>query len=358
MCDPVPEISLEYMQPVVRSADVIVIGAGVIGLSTALELLRAGIRVTVIERGAVGRGGASWAGGGILSPVEPDDLHGDVLPILCDSLSVYPDWCSDLRQRSGIDPEYIVSGMNVFAPADLDRWRSLAQRCNLAVHDTPACTTRTSQPVLSLPGVAQVRSPRLLRALAASVRARGGRIIEGEAVRQLVGWMRVTGVRSARATHHAGAVVLAAGAWSNALCSRAKVRPVRGEMLLLQGQAGELRHILVGRGRYLIPRADGNILAGSTLDHTGFEDAPSMDGRARIQRSVRELAPWLAERPVLAHWSGLRPAPQGAAPHIGWAPWRRGLLLNCGHYRLGITLAPGSARYASRLIMAASSTEA
>lgn len=346
------------MQSVARSADVIVIGAGVIGLSTALELLGAGLRVTVIERGAVGRGGASWAGGGILSPVEPADVHADVLPILRDSLAVYPDWCGELHQRSGVDPEYLVSGMNVYAPADLARWRGFAQHCGMAIHDMPACSSRSLQPVLSLPGVAQVRSPRLLRALAASVRSRGGRIIEGESVRQLVGWLRVTGVRTARATHSAGAVVLAAGAWSNTLCARAKVRPVRGEMLLLQGQIGELRHILVGRGRYLIPRADGNILAGSTVDHTGFEDAPSMDGRARIQRSVRELAPWLSERPVLAHWSGLRPAPIGAAPLIGWVPWKRGLLLNCGHYRLGITLAPGSARYASQLIMAATSAQA
>lgn len=339
------------MQPAVRSADVIVIGAGVIGLSTALELLRAGVRVTVIERGAVGRGGASWAGGGILSPVEPEDMHADVIPIMRDSLSIYPSWCSDLRQCSGVDPQYIVSGMRVFPPADVSRWQELGQRCGLAVEAAAPSSSNGASPTLSLPEVAQVRSPRLLRALAAAVRSRGGRIIEGETVRQLVGWARITGVRSARGTHQAGVVVLAAGAWSNALCSRAKVHPVRGEMLLLQGQVGELSNILVGRGRYLIPRADGGILAGSTLDHSGYEDAPTMDGRARIQRSVRELAPWLAERPVLAHWAGLRPAPEGSTPNIGWAPWRRGLLLNCGHYRLGITLAPGSARYASRLIL-------
>ncbi len=338
------------MLKAMRSADVLVIGAGVIGLSTALELHRSGARVTVLERSAIGRGAASWAGGGILSPLEPDDVDDATLPILRDSLARYPDWCAGLQELGGVDPEYVVSGMQVLAPADASAWRLAAARWGL---QSGACDAAGAG-VLTLPDVAQVRSPRLLRALAQALRSVGVECVENEAVQELVAdASRVTGVRTTSGMRDAGTVVLAAGAWSGQLDVDVVVRPVRGQILLLDGQPGELDSILLREGRYLIPRRDGKILIGSTLEDVGFEDVTTDSARASLLQSLREMAPRLAEHGVIAHWSGLRPAPAGTGPLIDWHPRRRGLFVNSGHHRLGITLAPGSAREAARRILAA-----
>lgn len=328
------------------SADVIVIGAGVIGLSTALALRGEGLRVSLIDRHSVGRGGASWAGGGILAPLEPGAVDDATLPILRDSLEQYAGWCESLRELGGVDPEFLVSGMRVIPPVDIAGWMALGQRCGLRVDRAP-------DGGLVLPEVAQVRSPRLLRALAAAARARGVQLIEDETVVELPGAQRVEGVRTDRAVRPARMVVLAGGAWSGSLSADAQVEPVRGQMLLIEGRPGELEGIRLGQGMYLVPRRDGCVVAGSTLERVGFEDVPSAEGREQILRAVRVLAPELANRAVLAHWSGLRPAPRDGTPQIGWAASRRGLLINSGHYRLGITLAPGSARRAAQLVLAA-----
>lgn len=331
------------------SADVIVIGAGVIGLSLALELCRAGLRVQVIARAPVGQGSASWAGGGILSPIEAGSIDDAALSLLRDSLGHYAAWCAGLHEASGIDPEYSVSGMRVLPPVAAAQWAGMAAHCGLG-----RCTwTDTPDTAVELPDVAQVRSPRLLRALAQALRAAGGELVEDEAVEALLGAERVTGVRTPRGDRHASVVVIAAGAWSTELCAQIEVRPMRGQMLLLDARPGELDAILLREGRYLIPRRDGRIVAGSTLEDVGFADRTTDAARESLLRSVQAMAPRLATRPVLAHWSGLRPAPRGGGgPWIGWVQARRGLFVSSGHHRLGITLAPGSARQAAGRILA------
>ena len=337
-----------------RSTDALVIGAGVIGLSTALALRRAGLRVTVKERGAVGRGSASWAGGGILSPLEPGGVEDASLPILRESLAMYPGWCDTVQSLSGVDPEYRICGMQVQAPADAGEWEAFFEaRCGLRVEPARRATGAADE-IAWLPDVAQVRSPRLLRALAGAFVAAGGVMSEHEAVLGLERQGdRVTGVRTAGGVQAAAVVVLAAGAWSEAMSDQAPVRPVRGQMLLLEAAPGEFDAIVLRDGRYLIPRRDGPVLVGSTLEDAGFADEVTDAARASLLESAGVMAPRLAQRRVLAHWSGLRPALRTAGPCIvDWAAGTRGLFLNTGHHRLGITLAPGSAQKAMRAILA------
>jgi glycine oxidase len=330
-------IDARLMTPAAAPAsDVLVVGAGILGLSTAWGLLQAVLRVRVIESAAVGPGGASWAGGGILAPLEPETLDAAATQRIAHSLALYPDWIDALRSAGGIDPEYRVCGLRVLEPLPRQDWTQWAASAGLHVQQDAAG--------LLIPGVAQVRSPRLLRLLAAAVRARGGLIHEHERVLEVLGQPRVQGLRTDRAEYRAAAVVVCAGAWSDALLPAPRIEPVKGEMLLFQAEPGELPHILMREGMYLIPRADGAVIAGSTLVHSGFECEPSASGRALILDAVRGLSPALAARPVMAHWAGLRTAPRDGVLRIGAVPGRPGLFLNAGQHRLGITLAPGSAK--------------
>jgi glycine oxidase len=335
-------MSSSLSSPASARPDVIVVGAGVIGLSAAWALLEQGRTVTVVERGAVGPGGASWAGGGILAPLDPADIDPALLPWLAESLSGYAAWCEALREASGIDPEYTVSGLQVLPPADDAGWRRLAAALDFG------CTTTANG--LLLPRVAQVRSPRLLAALAAAVRARGGRIVEGEAVERLIGDRRVEGVETRRQRIASARVVLAAGAWSNAVWPQSRIAPVKGEMLLFAAVPGRVRHIVLQDHQYLIPRRDGAIVAGSTLEPGQTDARPTAAGRAAILAAVARMDPALAREPVVAHWAALRPAPVGALPHVEAVAACQGLFLATGHYRLGLTLAPGSARRIASLV--------
>lgn len=326
------------------SPDVVVVGAGVIGLATAFELLRAGRSVTVLERGTLGRGGASWAAGGILSPLDPADVDPALLPWIRESLAGYAQWCAAIQEAGGIDPEYATSGLQVLPPADEAEWRRLAGELGLRL-------SPFSHGWL-LPQIGQVRSPRLLAGLAAAVRARGGRIVEQAPVDRLVGRARVEAVEAAGRRYPSGAVVLATGAWTGSMAPRTGIQPVRGEMLQFEGRPGELPHLLLRDHMYVIPRRDGTIVAGSTLEPAGFDDTPTPAGREAILAAVRHMAPRIARRKVAAHWAGLRPAPMGPTPRVEAVEGREGLYLNAGHYRLGITLAPGSARRVVALIEA------
>ena len=330
-------------------SDVVVVGAGVIGLATARALLKAGASVTVLEQNRVGRGSASWAAGGILAPLEPGVLGDSQWPVLRRSLALQATWNAELLGETGIDPEYESPGIEVLSPFELEAWTALAERVGFSWESESYLNQTDSYSVkLKLNRVAHVRPPRLLRALAASVRRLGGTIIENA---------RVSDIRSASALHYSGGrlstgvIVLAAGAWSGHLLPGLGVEPVRGQMLLLQGQPGELGPMKLQQGMYLLQRRDGSIVAGSTLESSGFDDRCTDQGQDEILEAVRRITPELAGRRILHRWAGLRPRPQGPDLHLGWAEQRDDLYLCTGHHRLGITLAPGSAEIASQAIL-------
>lgn len=330
------------------SADVIVVGAGVIGLATAYELVLRGLRVRVLERGDVGRGGASWAGGGILSPLDPADTPPPVRALVRESLARYAGWVAELQSRGGVDPEYRRDGLRVHDPDSVEDWVALGHDCGFAVE----VGRHAEAVVLECPDVAQVRSPRLLRALAAALRSAGGQVVAGQPVVGISGGPGAQQVTLADGTRQACAqVVVCAGAWSGSLAPLPDLRPVKGQMLLIDAAPGELKRIVlalgVHRNRYLIPRADGPILVGSTVEETGFEDRPTAEAGESLRASAVALMPALASRAVLAHWAGLRPGLPGGIPRLAWCEAGTGSYLHVGHHRLGITLAPASARRAA-----------
>ncbi len=330
------------------SPDVIVIGAGVIGLASALELRRRGLRVTVLERGRVGPGGASWAGGGILAPLDPADTPSPVRAMLQQSLRVYARWCEELHACSGVDPQYRACGMQVQAPAAIADWIALGADCGFEVRAGDAGSAD-----LQCPSVAQVRSPRLLRALAGAFRAAGGDLVEDTPVLRIEAAAGSCTVFTAgHRSRSAARCMVAAGSRSGGLCAAPGLRPVKGQMLLLQAEPGEPDRIVLGQGRYLIPRADGLVVAGSTVEDAFVDEGPTAQARDAILDSVARLWPGLERRPVLAHWTGLRPMMPDGLPRLAWLGPERRVYLHCGHYRLGLSLAPASAIEAADAIVA------
>jgi len=338
--------------------DYLIIGAGVIGCATALELARAGARVTVLERGAAGAE-SSWAGGGILSPLLPWNYGEPVTRLTRWGCELYPAWAAELQTRTGIDPEYLESGMLVLPPFDADRavaW-STAHGMPLRLVQARSILPQLAPEAdaLWLPDVAQVRNPRLLGALRRALELAGVTLIERSKVTGVnVSGGRVTGLKTRDGELSAGGYIVTAGAWSSALLGElalcCEVRPVRGQMLLFKAAPELLPHIVLQHGVYLIPRRDGHILVGSTLEDAGFDKSTTPDAREKLRAAAVGILPQLRDLEIVRHWAGLRPGSPDNIPTIGRHPLVENLYVNSGHFRYGVTMAPASARLLGNLL--------
>ena len=207
------------------------------------------------------------------------------------------------------------------------------------------------------PDVAQIRNPRLLKALIEGCALRGVELAPHEPALELLrAGENVVGVRTSRRTLSAGETVLAAGAWSGELAKRIglelPVSPVRGQMLLVEGLPGALSAMVIGsRGRYLIPRSDGRILVGSTLEHVGFDRRTTLEGLQSLLGAALRLAPGLASGTLARAWAGLRPATPDRLPFLGRPRGMTGLVLATGHYRNGLVLTPITAKLVTEVLL-------
>ncbi|MHB1117331.1 glycine oxidase ThiO [Sideroxydans sp.] len=320
-------------------AHYLVIGAGALGLSTAEALLRAGAAVTVLERGEVGQE-ASWAGGGIMSPLCPWDYSEEVTRLALLGMSRFERFTAELTAETGVDTEYLRCGMRVLSPFDpkvaVDWCEAHGMRYELADDS------------IFLPEIAQVRNPRLLHAMRERVLQLGGRIVEQcevLAVESLEG--RVRHVHTTQGDFKADDYVLTAGAWSKALlgehAQQLDIKPIRGQMLLFKFDAPPLPHILLKGDLYFIPRKDGHLLIGSTLEDVGFDKSTTEEARESMLQRAIALLPTLQDMPIVRHWAGLRPGSNGNIPTIDRHPSLENLYINGGHFRYGVTMAPASA---------------
>lgn len=343
-------------------SDVIVVGGGLIGMLTARELAAAGAAVTLVERGALGRE-ASWAGGGILSPLYPWRYPDAVNALSRWSQGDFPRLAAELAEETGIDPEWTRSGLLVLEPCD-DAVSAWAQRWGGVVEGVAPAALAQLEPGLAAqdsaaqwwPEIAQIRNPRLMRALARRLAGAGVTLRTDEAVTGLVSEAgRVCGVRTGRGRLDADAVVVTAGAWSGELigplAAEWGIEPVRGQMLLFQTPPGLVRHIVIRDGHYLVPRRDGRVLAGSTVEYVGFDRATTAEARRELHAAALALVPALGECAVERHWAGLRPGSREGIPLIGAHPERGGLYMNVGHFRNGVVTGPASARLLADILL-------
>ena len=332
------------------NSDFLIIGGGIAGLSAAQRLLQQGALVTILERGKIGQE-ASWAGGGILSPLCPWNYPDEVTRLTTRGAGLFSAWAEELHTVTGINPEYEQSGMLVLPPFDTQMAAHWCAAHNAyPVHQVHATdyNLHTYNNALYLPEVAQVRNPRLLRALRQHVESLGGRIIEQCTVNDIVVENgQVQSLTTSRGKLNAQGYIITAGAWSKEVLGqhalRLDIKPMRGQMLLFKFDVSPLRHIVLQDDLYLIPRRDGYLLVGSTLEDVGFDHRTTSEVRDMLWQRAQKILPSLRDMPLLQHWAGLRPASPHNIPTIGRHPQLDNLYLNSGHFRYGVTMAPASA---------------
>lgn len=341
------------------SSNYIIIGGGVIGCASALELAQHGASVTILEQGRIGSE-SSWAGGGILSPLLPWDYSEPVTRLTQWSTALYPAWISDLQTATGIDPEYQMSGMLVLPEFDAGKADAWGVEHGLRVERV---MSRNLMPELGqdceslwLPEVAQVRNPRLIKALAKSLSLAGVRVVEHAEVTDIRRkGNEITGLGSSQGEFSAAQYVVTGGAWSKRiladLAPKLEIKPIRGQMLLFKTHPGELAHIVLRNGIYLIPRKDGHILVGSTLEDVGFDKRTTEDAARALHAEAAAIFPRLAQEKPVLHWAGLRPGSPDNIPVIARHPAIENLYINSGHFRYGVTMAPGSAKLLCNMLM-------
>lgn len=326
--------------------DSLIIGTGVNGLATAEALLLQGANVTLLERAAVGQE-SSWAGGGILSPLCPWDYSDAVTQLASRGAALFGAWASNLFKTTGIDPEYELSGMLVLPPFDREIAGQWCVAHGVSCLPSPAWGSWEGGEGLLLPDVAQARNPRVLQALRAHVEQLGGRIVEHCAVHEIIVEQGgVSRLLTSCGAFSAENFIVTAGAWSKALLGehalRVDIKPIRGQMLLFKFDAPPLPHIVLQADLYLIPRRDGHLLVGSTLEDAGFDKSTTDDAREMLLQRAFSLLPALRAMPLVKHWAGLRPGSPDNIPTIGRHPHLPNLYINSGHFRYGVTMAPAS----------------
>lgn len=343
---------------------VLVVGGGVIGLLSAYQLADAGLEVQVLDQRDVGRE-ASWAGGGIVSPLYPWRYSPAVTALAHWSQDFYPQLGARLLAESGIDPEVHVTGLYWLDLEDEDEALAWAKREGRPLTAVDIQSVYRAVPPLSpgfshavyMPGVANVRNPRLLKSLREALqRMPNVTLLENAKATGFVREAeRVVGVSTESGEVRADRVVVAAGAWSGGLLAslglQLPVKPMKGEMILFKCAEDFLPRMVLSKGRYAIPRRDGHILVGSTLEDVGFDKTPTQEALESLRASAIELLPALADAEVVMHWAGLRPGSPEGIPYIGPVPGFEGLWLNCGHFRNGLVLAPASCQLLADLLL-------
>lgn len=348
-------------------SEVLIVGGGIMGSAVGLRLAQRGVKVTVVERGIPGAE-ASSAAAGMLAPQTEADGPGPMLSLGLRSRALYPALATELRDATGIDIAYEPSGVLALgfgedAEGALSFRRTWQVAQGLSAELLSAETARAREPALGptvraalrFPDDAQVNPAALARAFSQAAAGAGARFLQGRYVRRVVtAGGAVTGLELDGEVLPADVVVLAAGSWSGLVegggVPASVVRPARGQLVAIETRPPLFRHVLSVHGRgYLVPRRDGTVIAGSTVEMVGFRKEVTVGGLANILALANQLVPALADAPVLSSWSNFRPYTEDQLPVLG-ATRVRGLILATGHHRNGILLAPVTAEAIARLI--------
>jgi glycine oxidase len=347
---------------------VIIIGAGVMGCSSAHRLLEAGLKVTLLEKSIPGAE-SSAAAAGILGAQSEVSETGPFFELCLASRELFREYAKELESLSGISIDYEDSGVLEVAldPAEgrlaIARAEWMLDR-GLRVEVLDREQAKKIEPALTdhmvganyYPDDHQIDPIRLARALAAGVATLGGIFKSGVVVSGLaVEDGTVIGVETDSGMMPCDRVVIAGGAWSSNLTGlkevRTKIKPMAGQIIQAETRPPLFRHVVYGFKGYIVPRADGRVLMGSTLEDRGYDKAVTLAGINRITSMATQMVPNLAQARLSKTWSGLRPAPEDGKLLLGAAKELKNLFFATGHYRNGILLTPITAEVICDLML-------
>jgi glycine oxidase len=334
----------------------IVMGGGIIGCSVAWRLAAEGVVTTVLERGRVGQE-ASWAAAGMIAPQAEAEGPGPFFDFCMKARDTFDGIVDRLVREGGVDPEYDRAGiLYVALDADervqLERRASWQRSVGAPLEELSGAEARRVEPMLSPEAVYAIHMPtnrrtdnrKLTQAYAAAARKAGAEFVEGARVEALatrgeraVGVLMVDG-----STLEADVVVNAAGAWAGEIrgleADRVKLHPVRGQIVCFEVAPETIGPALFSLRGYVVPRRDGRLLAGSTMEEAGYDKSVTLAGLDKIARGAAAIVPTLGAAAFREAWAGLRPATRDLLPVLGFSPSVSNVLWAAGHFRSGILL--------------------
>ncbi len=349
------------MTQIPATADVVVIGGGVIGLTIARALVLRGVSdVLLVERARLGTE-ASSAAAGMLAPQAEADCADDFFDLCCQSRDMFPTFAAALREETGIDCELDRTGTLYLAFTDHDQreiehrhdWQVRAGLTVQKLAPTDArilepCISESLRGALKFPNDTQVENRRLLSALIAANEKLGVRLMTATTVESVrINHGRIEGVDTSRGFVSSGKVVVSGGAWSsfikilNAASPNLRIEPVKGQMVCFDSTDARpnlARHVIYSPRGYLVPRRDGRILAGSTTEQAGFDKEVTASGVHSILSNALEISPRIADLPLIDFWAGLRPRAHDSLPVLG----------PCGNPRVDVCHRTLSQRHSAR----------
>ena len=350
-------------------ADVIIIGGGIIGCAIAYNLAKRNMKPLLIDKASTVGTEASWAGAGILT--SHASTH-EPYPTLCRaSLALYPALAEELRTETEIDIEFIQSGtlsvfFNAAEAAGLIGLADRRVKRGFSAEVLTAEQARQLEPALSesiagavlFPEDAQVRNPKMVTALAKGAAKLGTQFRLGNPITGFIRDSeyeggRVIGVVVNGETLYADTFVIAAGCWTGTLTAHLdvpiQIAPVKGQIVLVEAMPPPFQQIVDGLGIYIVPRADGKILLGATVEYVGYDKTPTVEGAKQMIDAGIAIAPQLARSTFVQTWAGLRPyAKRG--PLLGYLPGYDNVVLASGHFKNGILLAPITGQLIAELL--------
>jgi glycine oxidase len=346
------------------STDITIIGGGVMGLLTAREFYNAGASVTIIDKNFLGKE-SSWAGGGILLPLYPWRQARAITQLVKQSLGLYPGLTTQLLAESGIDPELYPCGLLITQNPDIDAALAWCNHNKIVYKEAEqqlldGLNTATVNP-LWLPQIANIRNPRLLKSLEQDLLQKGVRLLEHCQMTAVnLKNNRVTTIETSTGSLPINELIITAGAWTATVLeqlfpslrtNKLQIAPIKGQMVLFAAKPDTLKTIVLEGDQYLIPRRDGHILAGSTVEECLFDKTTTPEAKNQISDFALKLLPALQGFPIVKQWAGLRPGTRDGVPYIDRHPEISNLSINAGHFRNGLAMAPASAQLMADLIL-------
>ena len=345
--------------------DRLVVGAGVIGLSTAFEAVTRGATVTIVETGLVGRE-SSWAGAGILTPTNERTALHPLEKLRGMSSRLHEQWATRLFANTGIDNGYSKCGGVYLARTIgeiaalngiVDEWREfeiesiemtheqIFERVN-SISNLPS--DRLPKRAFWTPGEAQIHNPSHLNALRCGCEKLGVRIVsDAQSVSLDTSPNKIHLVTAGGQKFEADSICFAAGAWTEDLLASINVAlpmvPVRGQMLLYKLARRPFEPVVYEGSRYLVPRRDGHVLVGATVEEVGFDKNTTRNEIEALQNFAESLIPDLNETSFVKAWAGLRPGTFDGFPYLGRLAEFENGFVSTGHFKSGLHLSTGSA---------------